>query len=161
MQFPSQTTFDYPTSPQYFKYFSQYLTRLVDGKTQRQRFEAVVLHEYTFCMSLPNILSKAILPMKVSSLCTYSCITSTHIKTVHHSRISILIKYKILTKMIKCHFHNCHFQNSVCCGNDMESSNNIVLSFFVRSLLYGTQSRMVRSIYVFVHCPRPMIYIVI
>ena len=39
---------------------------------------AVVLHEYTFCVSLPNILYKANLSPKVSSFCTYSCMTSAH-----------------------------------------------------------------------------------
>ena len=39
----------------------------------------MVLRGYTFCMSLSNILLEAYIHLKVSSCCTYSCITSAHI----------------------------------------------------------------------------------
>ena len=57
-------------------YYPIFKIRLGDDESMSERNEAVVLHGLTFCMSLPNTLLEANLHLKVSSCCTYSCITS-------------------------------------------------------------------------------------
>ena len=81
---------------------------------------------------------------------------------VHLLVTSNSVKYEIVTKVIDCHFHNCHFRNGVCCGNDMQPSNNRILSLFLRDFQCMMDIRLfILSIPVGVYCPMPIIWMLI
>ena len=159
--FPNRSHFKGPTSPQCLEYIIQYLIKLSDDESMPERHEAVVLHGCTFCMSLQNNLLEANLHLKMSSCCTYSCITSSHTLIVHHWVLQIYVKNEISTKMIKCHFHNCHYRNGIGCDKDTEPSNNRIISFFLRELQCIMHTGMIISIPIVVYCPRPIIWTLI